>query len=77
MLEVLDDGPGVSAPVLARLFEPLVSGRSEGVGLGLALCRRIARAHGGSIDGENLSEGGARFTVRLPTHNPALGKEVL
>lgn len=77
VLEVQDDGPGVSPPVLARLFEPLVSGRSEGVGLGLALCRRIARAHGGSIDGENLSEGGARFTVRLPTDNPALGKEVL
>ena len=77
VLEVQDDGPGVSPPVLARLFEPLVSGRSEGVGLGLALCRRIARAHGGSIDGENLSEGGARFTVRLPTHNPSLGKEVL
>lgn len=77
VLEVQDDGPGVSPPVLARLFEPLVSGRSEGVGLGLALCRRIARAHGGSIDGVNLAEGGARFTVRLPTDNPALGKEML
>ncbi|MFK8001212.1 MAG: sensor histidine kinase [Polyangiales bacterium] len=77
VLEVQDDGPGVSPPVLARLFEPLVSGRSEGVGLGLALCRRIARAHGGSIVGENLAEGGARFTVRLPTDNPALGKEAL
>ncbi|MFT5355296.1 MAG: two-component system sensor histidine kinase HydH [Polyangiales bacterium] len=77
VLEIRDDGPGVSPPVLARLFEPLVSGRSEGVGLGLALCRRIARAHGGTIDGENLSEGGALFTLRLPTMNPALGKDVL
>lgn len=75
VLEVQDDGPGVSPAVLARLFEPLVSGRAEGVGLGLALCRRIARAHGGTIDGENLSQGGALFTVRLPTDNPELGKE--
>lgn len=65
-LVVEDDGPGLSAEALARAFEPLFTTRAKGIGLGLALCRRIAERHGGSIRVANREEGGARFELRLP-----------
>jgi signal transduction histidine kinase len=64
-IDVIDDGPGVAREVAARIFEPLVTGRPGGTGLGLALARRIAAAHGGSITLLD-SEHGATFRVELP-----------
>ncbi|MFW6086913.1 MAG: protoglobin domain-containing protein [Myxococcota bacterium] len=66
VLRVEDDGPGLSPEAQARLFEPLFTTRSKGIGLGLALCRRIVDKHGGTIAGRNRPEGGARFEVSLP-----------
>ena len=48
-VDVIDDGPGVPAELRDSLFEPLVSGRADGTGLGLALSREIAREHGGEL----------------------------
>jgi signal transduction histidine kinase len=48
-VEVLDSGSGPSAEVAARLFEPFVTGKREGVGLGLAVAKQVAEAHGGAI----------------------------
>jgi two-component system nitrogen regulation sensor histidine kinase GlnL len=48
-IDVIDDGPGVSASLRDTLFQPLVSGRANGSGLGLALSREIAREHGGEL----------------------------
>ena len=48
-VDVADDGPGVPAALRDTLFEPLVSGRADGSGLGLALAREIAREHGGEL----------------------------
>ncbi|HEY2622462.1 two-component system sensor histidine kinase NtrB [Dyella sp. Tek66A03] len=48
-VDVIDDGPGVPASLRDTLFEPLVSGRADGSGLGLALAREIAREHGGEL----------------------------
>ncbi|RUL70536.1 two-component system sensor histidine kinase NtrB [Dyella choica] len=48
-LDVMDDGPGVPAALRDNLFEPLVSGRVDGTGLGLALSREIAHEHGGEL----------------------------
>src|SRR5437867_12641504 len=64
-VRVKDNGPGVSAQVRARLFEPFVTGKPSGVGIGLALSRNIARAHGGDLV---LEEGGAgaSFLLTLP-----------
>lgn len=65
-VEVADDGPGVPADIAVRIFEPLVTARPGGTGLGLALARRIATAHGGSIALLNAPVG-ATFRVELPS----------
>jgi signal transduction histidine kinase len=65
VIEVADDGPGVPADIAPRVFDPLVTGRPGGTGLGLALAKRIANAHGGSI-ALVPSEHGATFRVELP-----------
>jgi signal transduction histidine kinase len=70
VIEVSDDGPGVPAEIAATLFEPLVTARAGGTGLGLALARRIAAAHGGSIV-LAPSERGATFRIELPGEGPA------
>jgi signal transduction histidine kinase len=65
-LTVEDTGPGVDAATRLRLFEPLITTKEHGVGLGLALVKRIAERHGGGVDYSDRPGGGARFTVRLP-----------
>lgn len=73
---VEDDGPGIPAADRERLFEPYVRGRAkqdgsqlngEGLGIGLAICRRIIKAHGGSISVGASALGGARFVFGLPS----------
>ena len=66
---VSDEGPGVDPTIRARLFEPLVTTRQKGIGLGLALVKRIAERHGGSVAYEPRGKG-ARFVVRLPRGRP-------
>jgi signal transduction histidine kinase len=66
-----DSGPGISGELLPRLFEPFATTKERGTGLGLAVSRRIAEDHAGMIHAENLAEGGALFTVELPSATPA------
>jgi PAS domain S-box-containing protein len=65
---VEDNGPGVPAALREQIFEPYVTTKplGAGTGLGLAVCRNIAAAHGGGITLEPSSLGGARFVLRLP-----------
>jgi signal transduction histidine kinase len=65
-LDVEDTGPGVDAATRRRLFEPLITTKERGIGLGLALVKRIAERHGGDVLYADRPGGGARFTVRLP-----------
>ena len=67
-LTISDSGPGISAQIRAHLFEPFVTTKpaGKGTGLGLAVCHAIVQRLGGAIEGANLPERGARFTVRLP-----------
>jgi signal transduction histidine kinase len=65
-LVVSDEGPGVAPEDRERIFEPFYSRREGGTGLGLALVRRIAEAHGGSALVGERPGGGAEFVVRLP-----------
>jgi two-component system nitrogen regulation sensor histidine kinase NtrY len=64
-LRVSDDGSGIPAALLERIFEPHFSTRTSGSGLGLAVSRRIIDSWGGTIAAENSPEGGATLTVRL------------
>lgn len=64
-LEVVDNGPGLSGEIAAQLFEPFHSGKPSGVGIGLALSQRIARAHGGKLV-HVPSARGAVFALTLP-----------
>jgi signal transduction histidine kinase len=66
LLEVEDSGPGVDPATRRRLFEPLITTKERGIGLGLALVKRIAERHGGGVEYADRPGGGARFTVRLP-----------
>jgi signal transduction histidine kinase len=66
VIEVADDGPGVPEDIARTIFEPLVTARHGGTGLGLALARRVAAAHGGSI-ALVPSARGATFRVTLPS----------
>jgi len=66
LLDVEDTGPGVDPAVRGRLFEPLITTKARGIGLGLALVKRIAERHGGGVEYSDREGGGARFTVRLP-----------
>ncbi len=65
-VEVEDTGPGVDPATRRRLFEPLITTKEKGVGLGLSLVKRVAERHGGSVRYSDRSGDGARFTVRLP-----------
>jgi signal transduction histidine kinase len=65
-LDVEDTGAGVDPATRRRLFEPLITTKARGVGLGLALCKRIAERHGGDVTYSDREGGGARFTLRLP-----------
>jgi signal transduction histidine kinase len=65
-VDVEDSGPGVDPGTRRRLFEPLITTKDRGIGLGLALVKRIAERHGGSVGYSDRPGGGARFTVRLP-----------
>jgi two-component system C4-dicarboxylate transport sensor histidine kinase DctB len=68
ILSVADTGPGIRADILARLFEPFVTSKPAGAGLGLGLVisAESVRAAGGTLHAANLDEGGACFTVDLP-----------
>ncbi|MFL5264930.1 MAG: sensor histidine kinase, partial [Anaeromyxobacteraceae bacterium] len=66
VMVVEDSGPGVDEVTARRLFEPLITTKEKGIGLGLALVKRIIERHEGTVGYEARREGGARFTIRLP-----------
>ncbi|MFQ6047013.1 MAG: ATP-binding protein [Gemmatimonadales bacterium] len=64
---VADSGPGIPESIVGHIFDPFFTTKGDkGTGIGLALSRRIARAHGGDLVASNLPEGGAQFRLTLP-----------
>lgn len=64
-LSVTDTGSGISADVAPRLFQPFVTTKQDGMGIGLSTCRAIIEAHGGRIWWESVPTGGTRFCFTL------------
>lgn len=65
-ISVADNGPGLPEGFGDRWFEPYISSKARGTGLGLAVVRKIAEEHGGSVSARQREGGGAEFTLRLP-----------
>jgi two-component system sensor kinase FixL len=65
---VADTGPGLAPDVARRLFEPFVSSKSNGMGMGLNICRTIIEAHGGRLWSDPNPAGGAIFRFRIPVY---------
>jgi signal transduction histidine kinase len=72
IIEVSDSGPGPSPKVAERLFEPFVTGKPDGVGLGLAVARQVAESHGGKITWKREADQTC-FVIELPVETAARG----
>ena len=68
-VEVADTGPGIDPQKLERVFDPLYTTKTGGMGMGLAICRNCVDAHGGAIWASNGPAGGAVFHFTLPIHD--------
>lgn len=66
-LIVADTGEGISPEIIDQLFTPFASTKLTGSGLGLSICKRVVEEHGGAISAANRPQGGASFTVVLPS----------
>jgi signal transduction histidine kinase len=66
MMEVEDDGVGVSEENKDRIFEPFFTTKAKGTGLGLTFASQVIAAHGGQIQVERSKEGGALFRIKIP-----------
>lgn len=71
LIEIADTGHGLSAEVAAQLFQPFMTTKKTGMGIGLSISRSIIEAHGGRIWAENRPEGGCAFRITLPVMNQA------
>jgi signal transduction histidine kinase len=68
-LSLIDTGKGMSAEVLAKIFQPFYSTKPGGSGLGLPTTRKIIMAHGGTLEAQSEVGRGTKFTIRLPVEN--------
>jgi two-component system sensor kinase FixL len=66
VVEVSDTGPGISEEVASRLFQPFVTTKAGGMGIGLSISRRIVQSHGGDLTVRKNETGGATFSFSLP-----------
>lgn len=72
-LQVSDNGPGVPVELIPRLFQPFVSSKRGGIGMGLAISHALARSLGGTLSHQPVPGGGACFCLKLPVANDIPG----
>ena len=66
LVEVQDSGTGIAPEKLKSIFDPFITSRPEGLGMGLSICRSIIERHGGTISAANNPDRGAKFSITLP-----------
>ena len=66
IITVEDTGPGIDQDVLAHVFDPFFTTKSNGMGMGLSICKSIAESHGGRLSARPAKSGGAVFEIILP-----------
>jgi signal transduction histidine kinase len=66
VIRIADNGAGIAADAMAKLFRPFFTTKANGTGLGLAVVQKIIVQHGGQVEARNRREGGAEFIVTLP-----------
>jgi len=66
VIDIIDNGHGIEKETIPKIFEPLFTTKQHGTGLGLASCKSIIEAHGGTIECSSILNKGTVFTVRLP-----------
>jgi two-component system sensor kinase FixL len=66
-VSVIDSGPGIPPEIASRLFQPFVTSKKSGMGLGLSICREIVEAHHGRLQMAPIAAGGTEFRLILPT----------
>ena len=66
LVEVQDSGTGIAVEKLESIFDPFITSKPEGLGMGLAICRSIIERHGGKISAANNPDRGATFSITLP-----------
>ena len=69
-ISICDNGPGIPAADLSKIFVPFYTTKANGTGLGLAIVQKIVVQHGGSVEARNQAGGGAELIVWLPLGRP-------
>lgn len=77
LVRVVDNGRGMSRELLARIFEPFYTTRSNGTGLGLAVVQSVVQAHQGKIEVASVQGEGSCFTLRLPCHHSVVSRQAV
>ncbi|GAB3215298.1 sensor histidine kinase [Pseudaeromonas pectinilytica] len=77
LVRVVDNGRGMSRELLARIFEPFYTTRSNGTGLGLAVVQSVVQAHQGKIEVASVEGEGSCFTLRLPCHHSVVSRQAV
>ncbi len=67
IIRVCDDGPGLDEDLISEIFNPFFTTKTHGTGMGLSISRSIVTSHGGRLEAKNRPDGGATFSVILPT----------
>ena len=71
MISIADTGPGISTEDEKRIFNPLFTTKSGGMGMGLSICQSIVKAHGGELTVTSMKPYGTAFQLALPRGNGA------
>jgi two-component system sensor kinase FixL len=72
-IDVQDSGSGIAVEKLQSIFDPFITSKPEGLGLGLSICRSIVERHGGAISAANNPDRGATFSITLPATEDVVG----